>query len=218
MQASVFLVSGDRRLSRQLRELLDPSDLKIEVYRSVTAFLKAYDPERAGCLVLDVRALGAETPRLELEETAPDATQIEIPVVFLSAPPGRPITTSAHCSNLLPFPEGRGGPNGILEVIEAAIEADSRSRETRLHGAEISRRLRALTRREREVMAMVVYGMSNRRIGDRFGISSRTVEVHRARVMEKMAADSLSDLVRMACLVGAVPVPGREAGHRGAEA
>jgi two-component system response regulator FixJ len=183
---------------------------------SCWTLLKAYDPERAGCLVLDVRAPGAENP--QPEQAVPYATQIEIPVVLLSSPLGQLVAATADRSNLLPFPPGRGAPNPILEVIEAAIEGDSRKRETRLHGAEISRRLRGLTRREREVMAMVVHGMSNRSIGDRFGISSRTVEVHRARVMEKMAAGSLSELVRMACLIGAVPAPGPETGHRGVDA
>jgi FixJ family two-component response regulator len=87
----------------------------------------------------------------------------------------------------------------LLAAIEWAAKYHIRVRAERSQMAEVAHRLRSLTRREREVMAMVVDGMSNRQIADRLGISSRTIEIHRARVMEKMEAHSLSDLVRMAC-------------------
>ena len=95
------------------------------------------------------------------------------------------------------------GPTGQnWQFISQAVDEDHRIRSDRSRGAEIGTQLDLLTRREREVMKWVVDGYSNRQIAVEFGISARTVEVHRARVMEKMGADSLSDLVRMACISG----------------
>jgi FixJ family two-component response regulator len=197
---TVFLVSSDPEAGEQLRRLVRSSHLGVEVYPSAGDFLGTYDPDRAGCLVLDLRAplhgdSRADSSKLRAEE-------IRTPVVFVVGPRELPIAGHLSASSASDLSEAPLEPSSLLDVIQWAIGDDTLARAERLRRAEILTRRLALTRREREVMSMVVNGMSNRRIGDQFGISSRTVEVHRAHLMEKMGAGSLSDLVRMAFVAG----------------
>jgi FixJ family two-component response regulator len=194
---TVFLVSANRQVARGLREIFEGAGLGFQAHASPNGFLEAAHRNGGGCLILDLRTPWVADPADD--PPRPALHRVGLPVVLLtgaeklSARSRADADEAAGCAR---------GAEALLETVREALAEDARAREERERGAEVSSRMVALTRREREVMAMVVDGLSNRRIAAHFGISARTVEIHRARVMEKMGADSLSELVRMACLKG----------------
>jgi two-component system response regulator FixJ len=199
---TIFVVSGDPKAETRFGELLGASNLRTAIYDSPASLLEDYEADAGACVVLDLRwpwrrdGNGGAAGGLRL-------CQIESPVVFVSGPRDESLRSPAVrtdlMGNVVPIADARAEPPTLLAAIEWAAKHHLRLRDERSRMAEVAHRLRSLTRREQEVMTMVVDGMSNRQIADRLGISSRTIEIHRARVMEKMGAHSLSDLVRMAC-------------------
>ena len=200
--ATVFVVSGDPKADIRFGELLATSNLRLAVYDSPASLLEEFDPDLVACLVLDLRwpwkgdGANGSSDGLRL-------CQIESSIVFVSGPRDESLGGDAVRSDLggqNPGPlEACSDPPTLLAAIEWSIQRHLRLRAERSEVEKVTRRLRSLTRREYEVMAMVVDGMSNREVADRLGISARTIEIHRARVMEKTGAQSLSDLVRMVC-------------------
>lgn len=169
---TVYVVDDDEAVHDSLRGLIDSTDLNVETYPCAEDFLDAYDPGRPGCLVLDVRLPGMSG--LELQKKLV-AECISIPIIFM-----KPLDNEA-----------------LLDRIEQCIEQDRQTRRARAWRAEAAARLALLTAGEREVMDRVVAGKSNKVIAAELSVSQKTVEAHRARVMEKMQADSLADLIRM---------------------
>jgi FixJ family two-component response regulator len=198
---TVFVVSGDPKADIRFGELAAAANLRLALFDSPASLLKEFDPDLAACLVLDLRwpwkrngGNGASSGlRLCIESS----------VVFVTGPREESLRSQAvHADlvaqNLGPV-DGWSGPPTLLAAIEWVAKHHLRLRTERSEVEAVAQRQRSLTRREHEVMEMVVDGMSNREIADCLGISARTIEIHRARVMEKMGAQSLSDLVRMVC-------------------
>jgi len=194
---TVFLVSKDPGTARDVEALVRGRGVDLQSFGSIEEFLKHGDPNCAACLVLDLRVPegDADGPAEPLR-----AEQLALPVICVTGSSGLALRPPAEDSG----PDARAGLRGlvlrVLEAAAAALRAQSR------HSG-ISSRILALTPRERQVMERVVQGYSNKMIAQELGISSRTIEAHRAHVMEKTGAEGLSDLVRMAFAVGAVEAP-----------
>jgi len=196
-QATVFVVDDDQAMRNSLKWLISSVDMRVECFGSADEFLRAHQPGRAGCLLLDVRMPGMSG--LELQEVLAERG-ITVPVIIITGHGDVPMAVRAMKSGAVDFIEKPFNDELLLESIRRALSQDERQRHLQLERAEVAERLVQLTPREREVMDMVTDGKSNKEIASDLGVSAKTVEAHRARVMEKMQAGSLAELVRMALL------------------
>ena len=194
-EATVFVVDDDEAMRNSLRWLVESEGLSVETYGSAAAFLDAYYPGRAGCVLLDVRMAGMSG--LELQEYL-RSHQILIPVIVITGHGDVSMAVQAMKSGALDFIEKPFSDELLLGSIHRALGFDEERRRRQEGRAELASRLAHLTPREREVMDMVTEGKSNKEIAFDLGVSAKTVEAHRAKVMEKMEARSLAELVRMA--------------------
>jgi FixJ family two-component response regulator len=192
--ATVFVVDDDPALLRLIRKLLESSGRKVETYSSATEFLATSKSARPGCLVLDVRMPGMSGLALQ-ERLAAD--EISLPILIITGYGDVPVAVQAMRQGAFDFIEKPFSGQMLIDRIEAALAEDSRRRRLRGEKDEIRRRIQSLTPREKQVMDLVVQGKPNKSVGTALGLSPKTVEVHRANVMKKMAVGSLAELVRM---------------------
>jgi FixJ family two-component response regulator len=192
---TVFVVDDDQAMRNSLKWLIESVSMQVETFESADAFINSYYPGRSGCLLLDVRMPGMSG--LELQEYL-RANQIAIPVIIITGHGDVPMAVRAMKSGAVDFIEKPFNDELLLESIRYALALDVKQRDMQKQRAEIATRLARLTPREHEVMVMVTNGKANKEIAGNLGVSAKTVEAHRARVMEKMEANSLADLVRMA--------------------
>ncbi|MCU7921854.1 MAG: response regulator transcription factor [Candidatus Thiodiazotropha sp. (ex Dulcina madagascariensis)] len=192
---TVFVVDDDQAMRNSLKWLIESVSMEVETFESADAFIGSYYPGRSGCLLLDVRMPGMSG--LELQEYL-QANQIAIPVIIITGHGDVPMAVRAMKAGAVDFIEKPFNDELLLESIRHAMALDVKQRDMQSQRAEIATRLARLTPREHEVMVMVTNGKANKEIATGLGVSSKTVEAHRARVMEKMEAGSLADLVRMA--------------------
>ncbi|MEW8012952.1 MAG: response regulator transcription factor [Candidatus Thiodiazotropha sp.] len=192
---TVFVVDDDQAMRNSLKWLIESVSMQVETFESADAFIKSYYPGRSGCLLLDVRMPGMSG--LELQEYL-RANQIAIPVIIITGHGDVPMAVRAMKSGAVDFIEKPFNDELLLESIRYALALDVKQRDMQKQRAEIATRLARLTPREHEVMVMVTNGKANKEIASSLGVSAKTVEAHRARVMEKMQANSLAELVRMA--------------------
>lgn len=192
---TVFVVDDDQAMRNSLKWLIESVSMQVETFESADAFIKSYYPGRSGCLLLDVRMPGMSG--LELQEYL-RANQIAIPVIIITGHGDVPMAVRAMKSGAVDFIEKPFNDELLLESIRHALALDVKQRDMQKQRAEIATRLARLTPREHEVMVMVTNGKANKEIASSLGVSAKTVEAHRARVMEKMQANSLAELVRMA--------------------
>ena len=191
---TVFVVDDDPGVGDSMQVLLESAGLNSETYLSADEFLEAYDSGKPGCLLLDVRMPGMSGP--DLQARLREMGSI-LPIIFVTAHGDVPTAVDAVKAGAVDFLEKPFRYQELLEKVQAALEEDTRTRAALEDLSEIRARLRSLTPREREVMELVVDGKPNKNIARALGISQRTVEIHRSRVMEKMKVRSLSMLVRL---------------------
>lgn len=191
---TVFIVDDDPAIRFAMQALMDSVDIEHEIFSSADEFLAGESPERAGCLVLDIRMPG--TGGLELQEEL-IARGNTLPIIFITGHGDVPMAVDAMQKGAVNFIQKPFRDQELLDCVREALTTDKERREVNLRRAEFSRRLNQLTNREREVFDLVVTGKANKVIAYELDVSQRTVEIHRARVMEKMQARSLADLVRM---------------------
>ena len=196
---TIFVVDDDEGMRSSLRWLLESEGLRVETFGSAQEFLNAYYPGRAGCMLLDVRMHGMSG--LELQEHLREQ-DIQIPVIIITGHGDVPMAVRAMKSGALDFIEKPFDDEKMLDAIRRALDIDKLRRERQADRANLAARLANLTPREHEVMLQVTDGKSNKEIANALGVSSKTVEAHRARVMEKMEARSLAELVRMVLAAG----------------
>jgi two-component system response regulator FixJ len=190
----VFIVDDDAAVRRSIRMLIRTIGIEAEAFASAKEFLDAYDPNRPGCLVLDVRMPGMSG--LELQEKLSDM-DANLPIIFVTAHGDVPMAVNAMRSGAVDFIQKPFRDQELIDRVQQALEQDARSRAALAGKEEIQRRVSTLTPREREVMEMVVAGRANKVIAANLSLSERTVEIHRSRVMKKMEAESLPQLVQM---------------------
>lgn len=195
MQPTVFIVDDDKAMRDSLVFLLESVQLTSRPFESAQAFLEGYDPSESGCLLLDVRM--PVVSGLELQEKLRKEGH-KIPVVMMTAHADVPMAVRAMHQGAIDFIEKPFNEQALLECIQRALDRDSKLRQGLELTQAIEGRFETLTPREREVMQRVVQGHLNKQIASDLNLSSKTVEQHRSKVMDKMDADSLAALVRMA--------------------
>lgn len=189
----VFVVDDDEAMRDSLAWLLESNGLRVRAFASGEAFLDACAADMPGCLVLDVRMPGMSG--LELHEKL-QAVCPALPVIFVTGHGDVPMAVSALKKGASDFIEKPFNNKEILRLIEQCLATDREQAGQRRRCAEIRRRLGNLTQREREVMELIAAGRLNKQIADDLGISIKTVEVHRGRVMDKMEVRSVAELVQ----------------------
>jgi FixJ family two-component response regulator len=189
----VFIVDDDEAMRDSLVWLLESHGYAVDAYPSAESFLSAFHDAMRGCLVLDVRMPGMSG--LELHE-ALIARRSALPVIFVTGHGDVPMAVSALKKGAVDFIEKPFGDKDMLRLVEQCLEMERARRDTHQLETEARRRLETLTDREREVLGLVLAGKLNKQIADGLGISVKTVEVHRARVMEKMEVGSVAELVQ----------------------
>lgn len=190
----VFIVDDDEAVRSSLRLLLKSVGLVPSALASAREFLDKYDPAQPGCLVLDVRM--PEMSGLELQEQL-NLKGAVLPVIFITGHGDVPMAVEAMQAGAFDFLQKPFRDQDLIDRIQRALDKDRTDRAALNERTLIRERLQSLTPREREVLAMVTSGKANKIMAADLGVSQRTVEIHRARVMEKMSAASLAQLVRM---------------------
>ena len=190
----VYIVDDDEAMRDSLKWLLESRGLKVELYPSGEAFLRAFDSEFCGCLVLDVRMPGMSGMDLYTRLQARAST---LPVIFITGHGDVPMAVSALKKGAADFIEKPFNNRDMVRLIESCLKQDRAAAARRAEKASLAQYLESLTQRESEVLNLIVAGKLNKQIADELSISIKTVEVHRSRVMEKMGANSVAELVQL---------------------
>src|SRR6266436_1137853 len=199
---TVFVVDDDSAVRRGLRFLLRSAGYTVEAFPSALSFLQGYDPRQGGCLLLDVQM--PQMTGLELQQQL-NVRGWRIPVIFITGHGTVSLAIAAIKAGAFDFIEKPLREDQLLESIERALHWNDRAYEERLERATLQARAALLTPREREIFELVAAGEPNKVIARHLGISFRTVELHRAHVIEKLQARSLSDLIRMGIIMNFNP-------------
>jgi FixJ family two-component response regulator len=195
----IYVVDDEPSVCVSLKRLLRSIGLEARTYTSAQEFLRSERPDAPGCLVLDVRLPGLSG--LDLQQELANA-KIDLPVIFITGHGDIPMSVRAMKAGAVEFLTKPFREQELLEAIERAIK---RSRIVRQHEAVmriLDKRYALLTPREREVLPRVTSGLPNKQIAAQLGASEKTIKVHRGQVMQKMKAESLADLIRMAAKLG----------------
>jgi len=202
----IHVIDDDESVRDSLSVLLEAAGYSVRSYASAAAFLQAASQRTAGCVLTDVQM--PELNGLELQRRMSEL-DIRLPVIVMTGHGDVPIAVEAMKAGATDFLEKPFDDSQLLAAVNRATAVSQRSRAEAAAVADFSARLATLTPREREVLDRLVTGQPNKTIAYDLGSSRRTVEVHRARVMEKMGARSLPELVRMTIAVEQAKVPGR---------
>lgn len=197
--STIYVVDDHEAVRDSLGALLHSAGLPVELYSCATDFLKALNPSRHGCVLLDLRL-----PDMSGIEVLHNISKLgaKLSTIIISGYGDIPLAVRAMKAGAVDFIEKPCTDDVILDCVNRALEIAERARVEEATSEELGDRLTLLTPREREVLDALVSGLPNKMIAHQLGISPRTVEIHRARVMAKMEAKSLSHLVRMALAVG----------------
>jgi FixJ family two-component response regulator len=194
-ETTVFVIDDDASVRRASERLIKSAGLRVVTFGSAMEFLNSTGQDYPGCLVLDVRLPGLSGLDLQRELAE---RHVHIPIIFMTGHADIPTSVQAMKSGAVEFLTKPFGDQVLLDAIVQAIERDRIARRKRAEIAELRERFDGLTVREKEVMGRVAQGMLNKQVASELGITEKTIKVHRARVMHKMNAGSLADLVRMA--------------------
>jgi RNA polymerase sigma factor (sigma-70 family) len=192
---TIFVVDDDPSHRDSLQFLLESVGLKVTSFSSAQDFLDNADPETPGCLVLDVRMPGMSG--LDLQNELANA-KIFLPIIFITGHGTVPMSVRAIKAGAVDFLQKPFDEQDLFNAIHQAIEQDRQTRQEREKLQEVHKLIHSLTPREYQVFTLLVSGMLNKQVGYELGITERTIKVHRSRIMEKLKADSLADLVRYA--------------------
>jgi FixJ family two-component response regulator len=195
----VFVVDDDSSMREALTDLITSVGLLVEAFKSAREFLEHRRPDAPACLVLDVRLPDLSGLDLQRELVR---TEAPIPIIFITGHGDIPMSVRAIKEGAVEFLAKPFRDQDLLDAIQHALEIDRAARRERTMVAEVRRRYESLTKREREVMRLVVSGLLNKQIASELGSSEVTVKMHRGQVMRKMKAQSVVQLVRMAEKIG----------------
>jgi FixJ family two-component response regulator len=202
--AAVYVVDDDESVRKSLARLIRSVGLHVETYPSAQAFLDTPRGDRPSCLILDLRLPGASG--LELQSALGGAART-LPIIFISGVATVPASVRAMKGGALDFLQKPFDEAELLDRIGQALSRSHEARAEHARRAAVQRRLDALTPRERQVLELVVTGKLNKQIAAELGAAEKTIKIHRGRVMRKMQADSVADLVRMMHTAGPPAAP-----------
>jgi FixJ family two-component response regulator len=201
-QPTVFVVDDDASMRQALARLFQSVQLRAEAFASPQDFLQSDRPDVPSCLVLDVRLPGVSGLDFQAELAKAD---VRIPIVFITGHGDIPMTVRAMKAGAVDFLAKPFRDQDLLDAVTAAIQRDQTRREHENAVADLRAHFESLSRREREIMALVTSGLMNKQIAAEIGLSEITVKIHRSHLMKKMGARSVADLVRMAEALGVKP-------------
>jgi FixJ family two-component response regulator len=190
---SVFVVDDNASVRKSMQALVEAAGLAVETYASAAEFLATYDPQRAGCLVLDVRLRGESG--LDLQD-ALRRRNVTLPIIIMTGYADVPAAVRAFKGGAIDFLRKPVPPKTLIAQIREAIEVDRRAREVAAQHTVVTDHIAQLTPREREVMELLASGSSSKEIATTLGLSVRTVEGHRRNVLRKMDVESAVQLAR----------------------
>ena len=192
---TVFIIDDDRGMRQSIQDLVESVGLRAESFATGEEFLKRKRTNDPSCLVLDVRL--PQMSGLDFQRQLGE-TGMQIPIIFVTAHGDVPMSVRALKSGAVEFLTKPFRDQDLLDAIHQALQRDRTAQEQKAEIHDLQGRYHALTRREQEVMTLVVSGMLNKQIASEIGASEATVKVHRGNVMHKMQAGSVVDLLRMA--------------------
>jgi FixJ family two-component response regulator len=198
----VFIVDDDDSVRKALTRLIKSVDLNVETFASADDFLQRESHDGPACLLLDIRMPGLSGLDLQDELVAAGRT---LPIIFISAHGNIPLSVRAMKAGAVDFIEKPFEDQTLLDAIHQSLKKDRQAKLEQAELREIQRRVDCLTVRERQVFALVVSGKLNKQIAFELGTTERTIKAHRSRVMKKMQANSLADLIRLAERVATYP-------------
>lgn len=193
-QATVFVVDDNLGMRKSLRALMESAGLAVETYASGEEFLAAFDPDRSGCLLLDIRL--QRTSGLDLQDEL-RRRKAMLPIIILTGHGTVPASVRALKAGAMDFLQKPVPPKLLLERVHAGIESDQKARAAAAERSAVTALLSHLTRRETEVMELLITGKTSKEIAAALRASPRTVEGHRRMVFLKMGVSSASQLVRI---------------------
>ncbi len=201
-QPVVFVVDDDQAVREAIRKLISSVGLRVETFGSAGEFFSSSRSDVPACLVLDVRL--PDVSGLEFQRALAEA-RVEIPIIFITGHGDIPMSVRAMKAGAVEFLTKPFRGQELLDAIQEAIAKDRAARTERAQVDEIRARYNTLTPREKEVMHLVASDMLNKQVAGELGASELTIKTHRGRVMQKMGAESLADLVRMSGKVSPPP-------------
>ncbi len=191
---NVYIVDDDEAVRDSLKELLESVELNVREFDSAQAFLKQYSPNMAGCMILDIRMPGKSG--LELQKELMENNCL-LPIIFITGHGDIPMAVEAMKRGAVEFIQKPFRDQELLDCINGALESSRKQTEDKSEHDEFFNLLESLTPREREILELIVKGSANKVIAIDLSISQRTVENHRAKIIEKMGAKSTANLIRL---------------------
>jgi two-component system response regulator FixJ len=191
-EPTVFIIDDDEAVRDGLGQLMQSVNLNVKTFASAAEFLEFCKPEMQGCLVLDVRMPGMSGLKLQEELLL---RNISLPIIFISGHGDVPMAVETIRRGAIDFMEKPVGDQVLLDRVQEALEKDAQFKKEQAKKDAAKARFELLTPREREVLDLIMAGKLNKVIASELGLSHRTVEVHRASIMEKMGVDSVAELV-----------------------
>ncbi len=206
-KTTVFIIDDDPSARRGLSRLVRVAGMHVETYASAQEFIERPHYDGCGCILLDVQMPGMDG--LELQEQLVKA-EYSLPIIFVSAHADVPDAAAAMKKGAVDFLTKPVDRDHLLKAIAESLEKDRENRKTLDNLARVRKKLAALSQREYEVMTYVIAGLLNKQIAYELGITEDTVKVHRGRLMKKMNAESVAELVRLAEMAGVKPAEAGE--------
>ena len=194
---TVFVIDDDPAVRQSVCWLVESGGRHVVAFESAQAFLDSYTPEQNGCVVTDVRMPGMSGLQLQEELFDRGCT---IPVIIMTAYGDVATAVRAMKAGAIDFLEKPYNDQALLDLIEEAVHKDDDIRREQMHGEAVRAKFNRLTQREQQVMRLVVQGQSNKMMADQLEITTKTIEAHRSKVMEKMEASSVAELTQLAAL------------------
>jgi len=193
-QPTVFIIDDEKAMRESLKTLMETVGLNAKTYSSADKFLEDYDPNKHGCLVVDVRLPGMSGLELQAELVKDN---IKLPVIIITGHGDVPMAVQAMKMGALNFIEKPFRDQVLLDNIQKAIDLDAQNRSEQGKFIQSKRKLESLTPREKEILDLLVTGKPNKAIAFELGISQKTVDFHRANILKKMGVESVVGLVRL---------------------